>query len=365
MAAAESTVEGVGMMRSFYQGKRILITGHTGFKGTWLCQVLSYFGAMLYGFALPDSETEFWRSAGVSIKSFWGDIREKTVIAEVVRECRPEIIIHLASHSTVNQGQELTHYIFETNGMGVVNLLEAVRETQSVRAVLVVTSDKCYRNRETNVPYTESCSFGAQDPYSASKAIQELISECYWNSFFRDHSVKIGTARASNVIGGGDFNRTRLFPSLIDCFLRGETAQIRNPYAIRPWQNVLDVLYGYLLYVKRLYEGELVGEEMPAFNFGPGTDGFVTVQEVADMLCEIFPEGQYLVSGNNTVKETNILKLDSSKAKKILGWRPRYCLVETIRMTAEFEQRYAAGEKAGQIYENYIRDYYGGAHGQL
>lgn len=365
MAAAEPTVEGVGMMRSFYQGKRILVTGHTGFKGTWLCQMLVYLGARLYGFALPGSETELGRGAGMPIKSFWGDIRDKAAIAEAVRECRPEIIIHLASHSTVNQGQELTHYIFETNGMGVVNLLEAVREIQSVRAVLVVTSDKCYRNRETDVPYTESCSFGAQDPYSASKAIQELISECYWNSFFRNNGVRIGTARASNVIGGGDFNRTRLFPSLIGCFLRGETAQIRNPYAIRPWQNVLDVLYGYLLYVKLLYEGELAGEEMPAFNFGPGADGFVTVREVADMLCEIFPEGRYQISGNNTVKETNILKLDSSNAEKTLGWRPRYCLAETIRMTAEFEQRYAAGEKAGQICGNYICDYFGGVHGQL
>lgn len=365
MAAAEPTVEGVGMMRSFYQGKRILITGHTGFKGTWLCRMLSYFGAMLYGFALPDSETEFWRSVEAPIESFWGDIREKAAIAEAVTASRPDIVIHLASHSTVNQGQELTHYIFETNGMGVVNLLEAVRESQSVGAVLIVTSDKCYRNRETNVPYTEDCSFGAQDPYSASKAIQELISECYWNSFFRGSSVKIGTARASNVIGGGDFNRTRLFPSLIDCFLRGETAQIRNPYAVRPWQNVLDVLYGYMLYVKLLYEGKLVGEEMPAFNFGPGADGFVTVQAVVDMLCEIFTEGRYQVSGSNTVKETNILKLDSSKAEKVLGWKRRYCLAETIRMTAEFEQRYAAGEKAGQICENYIRNYFGGVYGQL
>lgn len=363
MAAAEPAVEGVGIMKSFYQGKRILITGHTGFKGTWLCQMLSYFGAMLYGYALPDSETEFWDSAGVNIKSFWGDIRDKSVIEKVVRECMPEIIIHLASHSTVNQGQELTHYIFETNGMGVVNLLEAVRGTESVRAVLVVTSDKCYRNRESNVPYTEDCSFGAQDPYSASKAIQELISECYWNSFFRNTSLKIGTARASNVIGGGDFNRTRLFPSLIDCFLRGETAQIRNPYAIRPWQNVLDVLYGYMLYVKFLYEGEFAENEMPTFNFGPDADGFVTVQEVADMLCEIFAEGRYQISGSNTVKETNILKLDSSKAEKVLGWRPRYCLAETIRMTAEFEQRYAAGETAGQICESYIRDYFGGVYG--
>ncbi|MCM1106149.1 MAG: CDP-glucose 4,6-dehydratase [Blautia sp.] len=346
------------MMKSFFQGKRILITGHTGFKGTWLCQMLSYCGARLYGFALPDSGTEFWRSAETPVESFWGDIRERSAIAEAVKQCRPEIVIHLASHSTVNQGQELTHYIFETNGMGVVNLLEAVRETEGVRAVLVVTSDKCYRNRETNVPYTESCSFGAQDPYSASKAVQELISECYWNSFFRDSNVKIGTARASNVIGGGDFNRTRLFPSLIDSFLRGETAQIRNPYAIRPWQNVLDVLYGYMLYVKCLYDGKLEGGEMPAFNFGPDADGFVAVQEVADMLCEIFPEGRYQVSGNNTVKETNILKLDSGRAQEILGWKPRYCFAETIRMTAEFEQRYAEGQTAKEICRAYIDDYF-------
>ena len=354
-------MEGMERLKEFYKGKNILITGHTGFKGTWITSILQHFGANISGFALPNSETGFYKSAGLKVDSFWGDIRDKEKVADVVRICQPDIIIHLASHSTVNKGQELTHYIFETNGMGVVNLFEAVRQVSSVQSVLVVTSDKSYRNLETQTPYTEESMLGAQDPYSTSKAIQELITECYRTSFFRDYQVRIATARASNVIGGGDFNRTRLFPSLIDSFLKGETASIRNPHAVRPWQNVLDVLCGYLLLAKALYEKKEPIEKInSAFNFGPNEDGFITVEQAALMLLESFPSGYYEISGTNQVIETNILKLDSNKAKELLDWEPIYSINETIEMTAEFEKQFISGVSAQEICETYIRQYFGG-----
>lgn len=356
-------MEGMVAMRTFYQGKRILVTGHTGFKGTWLVSILNYLGAHVIGFALPDSETDFYNSACVEVKDYRGDIRNSNDILRVITKEEPEIIIHLASHSTVNKGQELTQYIFETNIMGVVHLFEAVRNTPSVKTVLVVTSDKCYRNLEIDEGYTEDYGFGAQDTYSASKAGQELIAECYRNILCKpeEHErINIATARASNVIGGGDFNRTRLFPSLLHSFINGETASIRNPKAIRPWQNVLDVLYGYLLLVKAMETQEMDKNFCSAFNFGPDNTSFITVQEVAELLVREFPGSTYNVSGKNQVIETNILKLNSDKAKKLLGWESRYDLKKTIHMTAEFERRFEGGESAKEICGEYIRDYFGG-----
>lgn len=351
MEAAEVTPE-------FYQNKRILVTGNTGFKGTWLSKILEYLGAEVYGFALPDSETEFYRSASPASHNAWGDIRDPKAISRAVEDSRPEIVIHLASHSTIDQKKELTRYIFETNTLGVVNLLEAIRHVADTRAVLVVTSDKCYKNIESPTPYTEESILGAQDPYSTSKVIQELVTECYYHTFFKNTTVRLATARASNVIGGGDFNKSRLFPSLIDSFLNGKTAFIRNPRAVRPWQNVLDVLYGYLLLIQKMAESDKGEDFCAPFNFGPKSDGFVTVQAVAEQLLRYFPEGRYEITGSNTVKETNILKLDSTKAEKILGWVPRFTFEDTIGMTVTFEKRYAEGINAKEICENMISEYF-------
>ena len=347
----------------FYKDKRILLTGHTGFKGTWLSLMLEYLGADTFGYALENSDkTPFFEMTSPHIlESCYGLIQDRNRIYDYVCKIKPEIVIHFASHSTLNKGNEITSYIFDSNVTGLVNLLEAVRSVDTVKAVLIVTSDKCYKNLESDEGYREDSMLGAQDPYSTSKACQELITECYRKSFFsRDRlNIPIATARASNVIGGGDYNLTRLFPYLLDCFSRGIPAGIRNPGAIRPWQNVLDVLGGYLMLVRKLYESE-DGDSIyaSAFNFGPEADGFVTVERAAEMLSSQFENSDYKTSiSSESVIETNILKLDSSKAKNLLKWFPIYSFEDTISQSAEFSKRSAGGEKVRDIAMEFIERY--------
>lgn len=345
---------------TFFKNKKVLITGHTGFKGTWLSLMLESLGSKLYGYALEGSEeTQFFKEASPAIaESQMGLIQDRKKLNKFVCSIKPDIIIHLASHSTLNKSDEITDYIFDSNVTGVVNLLEAVRKIDTVKAILIVTSDKCYLNIESDEGYTEDSRLGAQDPYSTSKACQELITECYRKSFFAKNklNIPIATARASNVIGGGDYNLTRLFPYLLDCFASGKKAQIRSPKAIRPWQNVLDVLSGYLLLVQKLYEsGDADCEYSSAFNFGPEPDGFVEVQRAAEILSNEFDGAEYDISGSlKNVIETKILKIDSTKAKKILGWKPKYSFEDTLRMAAEFKKRQIKGESVRNIAMDFI-----------
>ena len=337
-------------MYKFYKGKKILVTGHTGFKGTWLSLMLETLGACVYGFAKNGEEQKFSSLANPKMAGeVLGDIRDQRSIIETLDEFQPEMIIHLASHSTLNEGDELTRYIFETNMMGVINLFEAVRGCKSVQAVLIVTSDKCYENKESAVGYSENDALGAQDPYSTSKAVQELITECYRKSFFQQgvNGVRIATARASNVIGGGDYNLTRLVPNVLECLVKGRPVEIRKPDAVRPWQNVLDVLYGYLLLMRALCETDALDNNIcSAFNFGPNEDGFVAVRKVAEILAQQFSNAKIIVNEAKLgVKETTILKLKSDKAKKILGWNPQFGFEDTMKMAANFA-----------IFENQGRD---------
>lgn len=329
--------------RNFYKGKKVLVTGHTGFKGTWLLGILEQLGCQVYGYSLPlEKENNFYQELYSKIeRSEYGLIQESQKVEKFVREIAPEIVIHLASHSTLDHEMKISQYVFETNVMGVVNLLEAVRNVNSVKAVLIVTSDKCYENQESGEKYNELSKLGAQDPYSTSKACQELVTECYRRTFFSDEKnrVRIATARASNVIGGGDDNLSRLFPYLLDCFSSQKVATIRKRNAIRPWQNVLDVLGGYLTLIQKLYEGS-DDSVCSAFNFGPEDDGFVSVGEVAEKLKTEFAGAQFACTQlDDSVIETNILKLDNSKAKENLGWRPMYSFDETVKMVIEFEKR--------------------------
>ena len=352
--------------KTFFQGKKILVTGHTGFKGTWLSLMLESMGAELYGYALPGSEeTEFFKEAGILFTDCrYGYIQDKEAVTEFMQKTQPEIVIHLASHSTLDKTGELTEYIFDSNVMGVVNLLEAVKVVGTVKAVLIITSDKCYENVESNTGYEETARLGAQDPYSTSKACQELVAECYRKSFFgkAKANIPIATGRASNVVGGGDYNLSRLFPYLLDCFSKGETAEIRSPKAVRPWQNVLDVLGGYLTLVQKLYEsGDADSVYSGAYNFGPEEDGFATVESAAGFLVKEFPGSAYHATESKVnVIETKILKLDSKKAKQILGWHPVYSFETTMKMAAAFKKRQNSGEPvrtvAMDMINNYIED---------
>lgn len=347
----------------FFEGKKVLITGHTGFKGTWLSLILEKLGAELYGYALPESDQiVFFKEAEVSFKECrYGYVQDGALVFDFMQKVKPEIVIHLASHSTLDKSGELTQYVFDSNVMGVVNLLEAVKSVGTLKAVLVITSDKCYQNVESDIGYKETERLGAQDTYSTSKACQELVTECYRKSFFNKDrlNIPIATARASNVVGGGDYNLSRLFPYLLECFSNGTVAEIRSPKAIRPWQNVLDVLGGYLTLVQKLYESNDADDVYSsAFNFGPEEDGFATVESAAELLQKEFEDSVLHVTESNVnVIETKILKLDSTKAKEILEWQPVYSFETTMKMASEFKKRQNSNELVREVAMDMINKY--------
>ena len=347
----------------FFEGKRVLVTGHSGFKGTWLSLMLENLGAELYGYALPESDQiAFFKEAGVSFEECrYGYVQDGDNVLDFIQKVKPEIVIHLASHSTLDKSGELTQYVFDSNVMGLVNLLEAVKSVETVKAVLVITSDKCYQNVESDIGYKETERLGAQDTYSTSKACQELVTECYRKSFFNKDrlNIPIATARASNVVGGGDYNLSRLFPYLLECFSNRTIAEIRSPKAIRPWQNVLDVLGGYLTLVQKLYESnDADGVYSSAFNFGPEEDGFATVESAAELLQKEFVGSEFHVTASNVnVIETKILKLDSTKSKEILEWRPVYSFETTMKMASEFKKRQNSNELVREVAMDMINKY--------
>lgn len=349
-------------LKDFYKGKRVLITGHTGFKGTWLTVFLKELGAKVCGYSLPLSSYCFYHDVAPSIEMHVeGDIADIDKVLRTVETFRPEIIIHLASHSSLDRSTEIPDYIFKTNLMGVVNLMEAVRKTSFVKAVVVVTSDKCYQDRGTTIPYKEQDLLGAVDPYSTSKVGQELLTACYMNTFFNEKKVGIATARASNVIGAGDYNISRLMPYLLDCYSRGDVPRIRNPLAVRPWQYVLDVLYGYLLLAKKLYEtSEKTIEYNGAYNFGPNNDGFITVEELSKLVGMNFGKNTFKICNQEEyfIKETNVLKLDSTKAKETLGWQTKISLGDAVKLTVDYVQLQKEGKRtSGELCREHITKY--------
>lgn len=352
------------MSMDFWYGKRVLLTGHTGFKGTWMNLLLEHLGAIVCGYSLPVNPYSFYSKVCPQIELHGeGDIADSEKVLCTVQKFKPEIVLHFASHSSLNGSMEIPDFILRTNLMGVVNVLEAVRKTDSVKAVVIVTSDKCYQNMETEVPYTEEGSLGATDPYGTSKVCQELLASCYQHTFFQadGRMVSIATARASNVIGAGDYNITRLMPYLLDRFSNGKAAQIRNPRAIRPWQYVLDVLTGYLLLAEKLYTSYGVTTEYNgAYNFGPLDDGLAEVGDVVEQVSQCFGGAEYVIkSGQDHIKkEASILRLDSSKAQNTLGWIPQKTLEEMIRLTVEFVKSEKQGIPAKQLAREYVNIYF-------
>lgn len=323
------------MFNDIYRGKRVLVTGHSGFKGSWLTMWLGRLGAELCGVSLPpETEPNHFRLLNPPGHSEWCDIRDAEKLGSVLREFRPEIIFHLAAQPLVRLSYRKPVDTLAVNVGGTVNLLEAARNVPELRAVVVVTSDKCYRNSEKAEGYRENDPLGGYDPYSASKGCQELVAASYRDSFLRAAGVGLATARAGNVIGGGDWAADRLVPDLVRAAAQRRTEELRNPDAVRPWQHVLEPLSGYLELGRRLLEGR--AEFAQAWNFGPA-DGAMTVAEAAAEMSRVWPAVKFQAKPRpDAPHEAKLLLLDSTKAREQLGWRCVWDTPAAIRRTAEW-----------------------------
>lgn len=332
------------MNRSFWQDKRVLLTGHTGFKGAWLGLCLEHMGARVTGYSLaPATDPALFDilKPWPSLTSITGDIRDRPSLSEAVGACNPEIVIHLAAQALVRLSYADPVGTFDTNAMGTVCLLDVLRDAPDITTVLVVTSDKVYAQDGRGRPYAENDRLGGSDPYSASKTTQEIITASYAASYFTDREVPVATARAGNVIGGGDWAADRLVPDFFRAMETGERFHLRYPMATRPWQHVLEPLAGYLTYVEKL----TAGEELPmSLNFGP-SDPPLTVAEV---IAELSRLSGYSGGWNREAKEQwpehGDLQLDSAEARAVLGWRQRLSIEESLEWTAAWHQAHAVGD---------------------
>jgi CDP-glucose 4,6-dehydratase len=329
----------------FWRGKRVFLTGHTGFKGSWLALWLVQLGARVTGYALPPATTpNLFQLADIDsqIDSMLGDIRDPDALGRALRAGRPEIILHLAAQALVSEGYADPVGTYETNVMGTLNVLEQARRLPDLQAVLVVTTDKCYENHETERAYVESDPLGGHDPYSSSKACAEIVAASWRRSFFSGAGqAAIATARAGNVIGGGDWSPHRLVPDLLHAFANGATARLRNAHAIRPWQHVLEPLSGYLLLAEKLCHDPSLARP---WNFGPDLDDCVSVADLAAQLSALWPGGgRYTLEKSSLPHEAGLLRLDARHAREILGWRPRWRLSEALRQTVDWQQAWLSG----------------------
>ncbi|NMZ63072.1 MAG: CDP-glucose 4,6-dehydratase [Pseudomonas sp. PGPPP4] len=327
-----------------YRGRRVLVTGHTGFKGSWLAAWLQRLGAEVYGYSLaPASDQAHWHALQLSIDATEGDLADAERLTALIRRSRPEIVFHLAAQPLVRKSYAEPLVTWATNVMGTAHLLEACRHESAVRAIVAVTTDKVYANREWNWGYREIDALGGHDPYSAAKAAMELLCDSYRQAFYaaKDGPL-LATARAGNVIGGGDWSVDRLLPDAWRALRRGEELQIRSPNAIRPWQHVLDCLSGYLLIGQRLLEGD--SEVARAWNLGPAVTDTRRVAEVLLALTRHWPELRWRATdGAGELHETGQLQLDSAQARSRLGWLPVWTFDQALTATAEWYWQQASG----------------------
>lgn len=340
-----------------YKGKKVLITGHTGFKGAWLSIWLHLLGADVVGIALePRSEKDVFVLSGIGkrIRDYRVDIRDLDKVYEVFENEKPEILFHLAAQPIVLESYTSPVYTFETNVLGTVNLLEVMRRSKSLRTGVFITTDKCYENREQDYAYKETDPMGGHDPYSASKGAAELVISSYRKSFFTTPEKKVASARAGNVIGGGDWTPYRLMVDIVEAIEQEKAIEVRNPDATRPWQHVLEPLGGYLLLGAMLEEGKDFDE---AWNFGPHAQNTITVKELLELTIKEFGKGQWIDrSSGEKLHEAKLLALDITKAKLRLGWNPVLNIRDTIRLTAAWYMNYQTAD-VFEICKQQITDY--------
>ncbi len=347
------------MNQEFWRGKRVLLTGHTGFKGGWLALWLQSLGAEVHGYALnPPTEPNLFTAARVKdgmARSIVADICDATILGEAMQAADPEIVIHLAAQPLVRHSYAAPVETYAVNVMGAINLLEAVRTTPGVRAVVIVTTDKCYENREWVWAYRENEPMGGHDPYSSSKACVEILTSAWRCSYLEQRGVAVATARAGNVIGGGDWAADRLIPDFLHALDRGETLRIRSPQAIRPWQHVLEPLSGYLRLAERLYvEGSAYAE---AWNFGPVDEDARPVRWIVERLVAATPGATWEHEQKPQPHEAHYLKLDSSKARTLLGWKPHWRLETALDKTLEWHAAWRQGKDMHDLSLNQIAEY--------
>lgn len=347
-------------LMSFYRGKRIFLTGHTGFKGAWLSRILLIAGAEVTGYALePPTDPSLYEMASIGkcMTSVNGDVRDFPMLRRAFNAAQPEIVFHLAAQPIVRTSYEIPRETYEINVMGTVNLLECIRlAKRSVRSVLNVTTDKVYLNREREEGYREDEPLDGFDPYSNSKSCSELVTHSFYNSFFHSGDVAISTARAGNVIGGGDYARDRILPDCIRAASENRLIIVRNPYSIRPYQHVLDPLFAYLLIAQRQYEDPACAGW---YNVGPDDDDCVTTGELVDLFCDAWGDGAHWEKqmACDAPHEASFLKLNCSKIKTTFGWRPKYHIDEAVEKTVDWTKSLLQGGQASELMKEQIEDY--------
>jgi len=333
-----------GVSAKFWQGKRVFLTGHTGFKGSWMGAWLTRLGARVTGFSLaPETRPSHFALLPKQYESLENDLRDLEAVTSALRRTNPDVVVHMAAQSLVRASYADPVGTYASNVMGTLHVLESIRQTPSVRVALIVTSDKCYENRETMKPYVESDPIGGHDPYSSSKGCAEILTSSMRRSFFSESSCLIASVRAGNVIGGGDWAVDRLIPDCIRAWTNREPVRIRNPQAIRPWQHVLDPLSGYLQLAEALYASNR--ELAKGWNFGPTLDSAWPVERIVDAVKARLPAFDFFVEPSSE-HEANLLTLDSEQARRELGWRPRWAIETALEKTLEW---YAAHRASGEL----------------
>ena len=338
----------------FFKDKKIFITGHTGFKGTWLCKILIDIGAIVKGYALKPEEDSLFKKINLARKmdSVYGDIRNLENLKKEFNEFNPEIVIHLAAQPIVRKAYEMPVYTYETNVIGTVNILECIRTSNCVKSFLNVTTDKVYENKETDCAYRETDRLNGYDPYSNSKSCSELVTDSYKKSYFSDNRVRISTARAGNVIGGGDIAQDRIIPDCVKFAKENKDIIIRNPNSVRPYQHVLEALFAYLMIVEKQYSDErYIGN----YNIGPNEENIVRTEVLVELFCNKWKNINYINQTDNGPFESNYLKLNCEEIKKRFNWNPIWNIEKTVEKIVEFEK--CNKEKLEECMQKQIREY--------
>lgn len=344
----------------FYRGKKVFVTGHTGFKGSWLCRMLINAGSEVTGYSLiPPTQPNLFELSGIEDKmhSVIGDIRDLEMLRKAFEKAEPEIVLHLAAQPIVRDSYKNPVYTYETNVMGTVNICECVRTASCVKSFLNVTTDKVYHNNEWEWGYRENDPLDGFDPYSNSKSCSELVTHSYINSFFKEAGIAVSTARAGNVIGGGDFANDRIIPDCVRAALKKEEIIVRNPYSTRPYQHVLEPLSVYLMIAEEQYKDRSYAG---FYNVGPDDFDCVTTGKLVDLFCRIWGEDIFWTNrSDHGPHEANFLKLDCSKIKTVFGWKPVWNIEQAVRKTVEWSKEYRDGGNVSICMDRQIREFIG------